>query len=91
MEVIKSNCLNRTFKIVYGHPYYSDSTKKMSDIDTIQIFEYLIDNTFAMFGGHAFQQTFLWVKPVHLFSLTYSFIGMKQTSYWGFSIKAERS
>ena len=54
------------------------------------MFEFLIDNTFAMFGGHVFQQIFLWVKTVHLFSSTYSFNGMKQTSYWGFSIKQKK-
>jgi hypothetical protein len=30
---------------------YSDSTKKISESDVIKIIVFLIDNTFAMFGG----------------------------------------
>jgi hypothetical protein len=36
---------------------YSDSSKKFSETDIIQMFELVIDNIFAMFGGHVFQQT----------------------------------
>ena len=40
-----------------------------------------------------FQQTdaYLWVQTVFLFSLTCSFVRMRQTSYRGFSSKAKRS
>jgi len=46
-----------------------------------------------MFGGRVFQQTdgiYLWVQPVLLFSLTCSFIRMRQTSYRGFSRKTKK-
>ena len=33
---------------------YSDSSKKLSETDVIQIFELLLDNKFAMIGGHVF-------------------------------------
>ena len=36
---------------------HSDSTKKVSESDTINIFELLIDNIFVIFGGRVFQQT----------------------------------
>ena len=36
---------------------YSDSTKKFSETDIINMLEFLIDNIFAMFGGRVFQQT----------------------------------
>ena len=35
----------------------SDSTKKFSETDIFNMFEFLIDNIFAMFGGRVFQQT----------------------------------
>ena len=42
-------------------PYYvnnhSDSTKQFSETDIFKMLEFLIDNTFAMIGGHVFQQT----------------------------------
>ena len=59
----------------------------------IKILEFLIDNIFVMFGGRVFQQTveiYLWVQPVPLFSLTCSFIRMRQTSYRGFSRKTKK-
>ena len=36
---------------------HSDSTKKFSETDFINMLEFLIDNKFAMFGGRVFQQT----------------------------------
>ena len=36
---------------------HSDSTKKFSEADTINMLEFLIDNIFVIFGGHVFQQT----------------------------------
>ena len=35
----------------------SDSTKKFSEADIINMLEFLIDNIFAMLGGRVFQQT----------------------------------
>ena len=52
---------------------HSDSTKKFSESDTINIFELLIDNIFVIFGGRV-------VHTVLLFSPTCSFIRMRQTS-----------
>ena len=36
---------------------HSDSTKKFSEHDIINILEFLIDNIFVIFGGRVFQQT----------------------------------
>jgi hypothetical protein len=36
---------------------HSDSTKKFSETDIINMLEFLIDNIFAMFGGRPFQHT----------------------------------
>jgi hypothetical protein len=36
---------------------HSDSAKKFSETDIINVLEFLIDNIFAMFGGRVFQQT----------------------------------
>ena len=41
----------------YFVKYHSDSTKKFSETDIFNMFEFLIDNIFAMFGGRVFQQT----------------------------------
>jgi hypothetical protein len=62
---------------------HSDSTKKFSETDIINMLEFLIDNIF-MFGGRVFH-------GYKLFSPTYSFILMRQTSYRGFSRKTKRS
>jgi hypothetical protein len=35
--------------------HHSDSTKKFSKTDIINMLEFLIDNIFAMFGGRIFQ------------------------------------
>ena len=35
----------------------SDSTKKLSETDIINMLEFLIDNIFVMFDGCVFQQT----------------------------------
>ena len=37
---------------------HSGSTKKLSETDIINMFEFVIDFIFAMFGGCVFQQTF---------------------------------
>ena len=36
---------------------HSDSTKKFSETDFINMHEFLIDNKFVIFGGRVFQQT----------------------------------
>jgi hypothetical protein len=36
---------------------HSDSTKRFSETDIINMLEFLIDNTFVMFGGRDFQRT----------------------------------
>jgi hypothetical protein len=36
---------------------YSDSTKKFSETDIINMLEFLIDNIYVIFGGLVFQQT----------------------------------
>jgi hypothetical protein len=36
---------------------HSDSTKKFSETDIINMLELLIDNIFVIFGGRVFQQT----------------------------------
>ena len=36
---------------------HSDSTKKFSETDIINMLEFLIDNIFVLFGGRVFQQT----------------------------------
>ena len=36
---------------------HSDSTKKFSETDIINMLEVLIDNIFVIFGGRVFQQT----------------------------------
>ena len=40
--------------ISYFVKHHSDSTKKFSEIDIVKMLEFLIDNIFAMFGGHTF-------------------------------------
>jgi hypothetical protein len=44
-------------KASYYVKSHSDSTKKFSETDIINILEFLIDNIFAMIGGLVFQQT----------------------------------
>jgi hypothetical protein len=42
------------FLVVKNH---SDSTKKFSETDIINMLEFLIDNIFFIFGGCVFQQS----------------------------------
>ena len=70
---------------------HSNSTKKFSETDIINLLEFLIDNIFVIFGGRVFQLAYLWVQNVLLFSPTCSFIRMRQTSYRGFSRKTKRN
>ena len=54
----KKNDLHRyTYQVIERDKYYlvknySDSTKILSKTDIFQMFEFLIDNIFLMFGGH---------------------------------------
>jgi hypothetical protein len=41
----------------YFVKHHSDSTIKFSETDIINMFEFLIDNIFVIFGGRVFQQT----------------------------------
>jgi hypothetical protein len=101
---IKKNGQRRYTYLVLGRDrsyfvkMHSDSTKKFSETDIINMLEFLIDNIFVIFGGRAFQQTVGYnlcnriqsVQSVLLLSTTCSFIRMRQTSYRGFSRKTKR-
>ena len=84
MKKIRKNCQrrNKYLVLVRDRSYFvkknkhSDSTKKFSETDIINMLEFLIDYI-----------TNLWVQTVLLFSLTCSFIRMRPTSYRGFSRK----
>jgi hypothetical protein len=77
--------------ISYLVKHRSDSAKTFSETDIFSMLVFLIDNIFAMFGGRVFQQTIgIWVPTVLVFSLTCSFIRMRQISYKGFSRKTKR-
>ena len=60
---IKKNGQRRYKYLVLGRDRYyfvtnhSDSTKKFSETDIINMLEFLIDNIFVIFGGRVFQQT----------------------------------
>jgi hypothetical protein len=41
----------------YFVKHHSDSIKKFSETDIINMLEFLIDNIFVIFGGRVFQQT----------------------------------
>ena len=71
---------------VKNHP---DSTKKLSETDTINMLEVLTDN---IFGGRIFEQTvgILICTAMFFFSPTCFFIRTRQASYRGFSRKNER-
>ena len=60
---------------------HSDSTKKFSETDIINILEFLIYNIFVMSGGRLFQQTSGIPYKLLLFSPTFSFIRLRLTSY----------
>ena len=42
---------------LFSKKKHSDSTKKFSETDIINMLEFLIDNIFVIFGGSVFQQT----------------------------------
>ena len=44
-------------KFYFVKKTHSDSTKKFSETDIINILKFLIDNIFVIFGRHVFQQT----------------------------------
>ena len=75
---------------------HSDSTKTFHDsvIIIIIMFEFLIDNIFAVFSERFFfkkQSAYLSVQTMLIFSQTGSFIHMRQTSFRGFSRKSKRN
>ena len=41
----------------YFAKHHSDSPKKFSETDIINMLKFLIDNIFVILGGHVFQQT----------------------------------
>ena len=47
----------RKGQILFCKKNHSDSTKKFSETDIINMLEFLIDNIFVIFGGRVFQQT----------------------------------
>ena len=59
---IKKNGQRRYKYLVLGRDrsylvkMHSDSTKKLSETDIINMLEFLIDNIFVIFGGRVFQQ-----------------------------------
>jgi hypothetical protein len=55
---------------------HSDSTKKLSETDLINMLEFLIDSIFAMLGG---QSSFVWLSTVLLFTPPCYFIDMRVT------------
>jgi hypothetical protein len=62
LSFIKKNGQRRYTYLLLGRnrsycvKYHSDFTKKISETDIFNLFEILIDNLFAMFGGRVFQQ-----------------------------------
>ena len=48
---------DRTYFVKKKPKKHSDSTKKFSETDIINMLEFLIDNIFVIFGGRVFQQT----------------------------------
>jgi hypothetical protein len=48
---------DRTYFVKKNPKNHSDSTKKFSETDIINMLEFLIDNIFVIFGGRVFQQT----------------------------------
>ena len=69
----------------------SNSTKKFSETDIINMIEFLIDNIFAMFGGRIVQQRVGIPMGTNRAPLLADFIRMRQTSCKIFSRKTERS
>jgi hypothetical protein len=72
---------------------HSDSTKKFSETDIINMLEFLIENIFVIFGGGVFQQTVgipMGTKCAPILADLFLY-RMRQTSYRGFSRKTKRS
>jgi len=63
----------RKVQILLCKQIHSDSTKKFSETDIINILEFLIDSIFVILDGRVFnkQSAYIWVQPVLLFSPTY--------------------
>jgi hypothetical protein len=70
---------------------HSDSTKKFSETDIINMLDFFIDNIFVILVDVFFNTVGIpWVQTVLLFWPTCSFIRMRQTSYRGFSRNTKR-
>ena len=86
MCFIKKNGQSRYKYLVLGRDSFyfvkkhSDSTKKFSETDIINILKFFIDNIFVMFGGSVSnrQSAYIWVQTVLILSLTCFFIPMRQ-------------
>ena len=99
MCFIKKNGQRRYKYLVLGRDrsyfvkYHSDSIKKFSESNIINMLEYLLDNIFVVFSGRSLQQ--IVSIPIGTscapFSLTCSFIRLRQISYRGFSRKMKRN
>ena len=76
-----------------GKKKHSDSTKKFSETDIINMLEFLIDSIIVIFVGRIFQQTVGIPMGTNCEPLLADvfFIRMRQTSYRGFSRKTKRS
>jgi hypothetical protein len=71
---------------------HSDSAKKFSETDIINMLEVLMDNIFVMFGGRVFQQAVgIPMGPNCAPLLADMFLYSYETSYKGFSRKLKRS
>jgi len=84
---IKRNGQRRYTYLVLGRVRYyfvkkihSDSTKKFSETDIINMLEFFIDNIFVIFGGCVFQQT---VSITHWYKLCFSSRRLVPLFLWG--------
>jgi len=77
----------------YFAKHHSDSPKKFSETDIIDMLEFLIDNISVMLGGRVFQQTVgisMGTNCAPLLADLFLY-RMRQASYRGFSRKTKRS
>jgi hypothetical protein len=72
---------------------HSDSTKKLSETDIINMLEFLIDNIFVIFGGRVFQQTVDIPMGINCAPLLVDLFPYSYEAYFiqGFSRKTKRS
>ena len=86
-------CARKGQMLFCGKKTHSDSTKKFSETDIINMLEFLIDSIIVIFVGRVFQQTVGIPMGTNCEPLLADvfFIRMRQTSYRGFSRKTKRS